>query len=149
MKVILSSDIRGLGKRGEIKNVAEGYARNFLLPKNLVRLATPQALAELEEDIRHTEKKATEELQKTQLFASRLDGMEMEMSVKVSDGGVLFAAVSPQKIQQELKKIGFEVRKNQIVLSRSIKEPGEYPVLIKLDHGLEAEIHVVVTSASS
>jgi len=144
MKVILSEDVENLGKKYDVKDVADGFAMNFLLPKNLVKIATKNSLKWLESQKANMEKNAEEELKKTQEFASKLDGNEVVITVPVGEEGQLFSAVSSQKIADKLKEMGFEIKKSQIQLADPIKEQGEYNISLKLDHNLEAEIKVII-----
>ncbi len=145
MKVILFQDIENLGKKGDVKDVANGYARNFLLPKNLVKLATKTALAELEKQKELDAQKAEEELNLVQGIVSEIDGQEIEIPVKVKEGEEIFGSITPFKISQALKKKGFDIKKTQINCKEPIKKLGEHPVVINFDHGLEAEIKVIIT----
>lgn len=144
MRVILLKDVKDVGKKYEVKEVKEGYARNFLFPRDLAKPATPEALEWLAMQKEIESAKAEEELKEIQDFASNIDGQEVTLSVKIGDEGQLFESVSAQKIAEKLKEIGFEVKKSQIVLSDPIKELGEFPVKVKLEHNLEAEIKVIV-----
>ena len=98
MKVILLQDVEGLGKKYEIKDVKSGYARNFLLPKKLVRAATKQALKWLADQKEVIEKEAEEDLKKEQALASSFDGLELNIVVKVGDEGQLFESINAQKM---------------------------------------------------
>ena len=145
MKVILLQDIEKLGKKYEVREVKNGYARNFLIPQGLVKIATDKALEWLKIQKEAGEKKAEQALKTTQEVASTLDGQEVIISVKVGEDGQLFESIGVQKIFDELKKMGFNVKKKQIDLAEPIKELGEFPVKIKLDHNLEPEITIVVS----
>jgi len=145
MKVILLKDIEKLGKQHEIKEVKDGYARNFLLPQGLVKIATEEALVWLKEQKLALEQKAEEKLKQAQELASSIDGQEVVIAVKVGEEDQLFESVNAQKISEELKNMGFNVNKSQVDLAEPIKELGEYPVKIKLEHNLEPEINVIVT----
>ena len=145
MKIVLLEDILTLGRKGDVKEVSRGYARNFLLPKNLVKPATRQALKWLETQKEIIQKAVEEDLKKAQDLASQVDGLELNIAVKVGDGGQLFESINNQKIVEKLKEMGFEIKKSQINLENSIKELGEFPVKINLEHNLEAEIKVIVT----
>jgi large subunit ribosomal protein L9 len=144
MKVILLKDIENLGKKYEIKEVSDGYARNYLIPKKLAKVANEKNLKWLEKQKEKEEKKAEEELKKVQEVASAVDGQEVVISVKVGENGQLFESINVQKIYEKLKELGFEIKKNQILLESPIKELGEFPVKIKFPHNLEAEIKVIV-----
>ncbi len=145
MKVILLQDIEKLGKKYEVREVKNGYARNFLIPQGLAKIATDKALEWLKIQKEAGEKKAEQALKTIQEIASTLDGQEVIISVKVGEDGQLFESISVQKIFDELKKMGFNVKKKQIDLVEPIKELGEFPVKIKFDHNLEPEITIVVS----
>lgn len=144
MKVILLQDIDKLGKKYEIKHVADGHARNFLLPKNLVKPVTEESMKWLETQKEELRKKSEEELKGVQGIASSLDGLEIAMSVKIGEKDQLFEAVTAQKISEKLKEQGFEVKKSQIVLESPIKEVGEFPIKVQLGHNLEAEVKLII-----
>ncbi|OGZ84669.1 MAG: 50S ribosomal protein L9 [Candidatus Staskawiczbacteria bacterium RIFOXYD1_FULL_39_28] len=144
MKVILLQDIENLGKKYEIKEVKDGYARNFLLPGKMARAATRQALKWLGDQKEVIEKEAVEDLAKVQALASAMDGLEVSISVKIGEEGQLFESINSQKIAEKLKEMGFEVKKSQILLENPIKETGEFPVKINLDHNLEVEIKAII-----
>lgn len=144
MKVILLQDVEGLGKKYELKEVKDGHARNLLLPQKLARPATKEALRWLADQKEIIEKQAEEDLKKSQGLASNLDGLEINISVKVGDEGQLFESINSQKIAEKLKEMGFDVKKSQIKLEDPLKELGEFPVNIVFNHNLEAEIKVIV-----
>jgi len=145
MKVILLKDIENLGKKFEIKEVKNGHARNFLIPKGMVKPATKENLRWLERQKEIESKRAEEELREVQATVSKIDGREVVIPVKVGKEGKIFGRISSLKIVELLKKAGFNVKKSQIVLENPIKEIGEWPVKISFPHGLEAEIRVIVT----
>ncbi len=145
MKVILLQDVDKVGKKFQVKTVSDGYAKNFLFPKNLAKPATPEALKWLEMQEEIGRKKAEEHLQETEKIASSIDGAEVIVPVKVGDEGQLFESVNAQKIAEKLKELGVEIKKSQIILEEPIKELGEYPVKVKFDHNLEAEVKVIVS----
>lgn len=146
MKVILLENIKNLGQKYEIKNVKDGYARNFLIPKGL---AIPATKEKIEWALKQQEiyaKKAEEKLKEVQKVAEQLDGQEVIFNVKIGEKGQLFEAINNTKIAQKLKEMGFEVKKSQILLEEPIKEVGEFQVKIALEEGLEPEITVVVNA---
>ena len=144
MKVVLLEDVEKLGKKFEVKEVSDGYARNYLIPKRLAKPATKEVLEWVKIQKEIEEKKAEQELKKVQEMASRVDGQEVVIPVKVGEEGQLYESVGAQKIWEELKKLGFGLKKSQIELEKPIKELGEFPVKVKFDHNLEAEIKVIV-----
>jgi len=149
MKIILLQDVDSLGKKYEVKNVSDGHARNFLIPQGLAKPATEAALKWLETQKEILRKKAEEALKQAQDSASSLDGAEVVFPVKVGEDDQLFESVTAQKIADKLKELGFEVRKNQIILESPIKTLGEYPIKVKLEHNLEPEIKLMVVEEKS
>ena len=145
MRVILLKDIENLGKKYEIKEVKSGYARNFLIPKGLAKKVDKEVLKWLETQKEIEAKKAEEELKKVQELATAVDDREVIIPVKVGEEDQLFESIAAQKISEKLKELGFEIKKDQIDLKEPIKELGEFPVKIKFEHNLEAEIKVIVT----
>ncbi len=146
MKVILLQDVENVGKKYEIKEVKNGYARNFLIPKELAKSATKPNLKWLESKLSVVEKEAEEDLKKAQELASKIDGIEVPILLKVGDEGQTFESINSAKIAEQLKTMGFEVKKSQIKLEEPIKEVGEFPIKVSLDHNLEAEIRVVIAA---
>ena len=144
MKVILLQDIDKIGKKHEVKEVSDGHARNFLIPKGLVKLATEQNLKWLENQKETLREKEEEDLKKIQQIASTLEGQEVIIPVKIGDEKQMFEAVTSQKVLEKLKEMGFEVKKTQLLLEEPIKELGEFPVKIRFSHNLEVEIKVIV-----
>ncbi len=150
MKVILLQDVEKLGRKFDVKEVADGYARNFLLPQKLIKPATEEALAQLEAEKEAAARKAETELKDVEGIAAQLDGQEIEMSAKADENGKLFGSISAVKIAKVLKDKGFKVSKNQIKLIEPIKEAGEYDdILIEFPHGLEAKIKIIVTEEAA
>ncbi len=144
MKVILLQYVEKLGQKYEIKNVADGYAKNFLFPKILAKPATKEVMTWLEIQKEIESKKAEEELKTFQEMASALDGMEVVIPVKIGDKEQLFESVGIQHISDKLKETGYNIEKSQIILKEPLKELGEYKVLINFPHKLEVEITVIV-----
>lgn len=149
MRVIFLKDVEKVGKKFEVKEVKDGYARNFLIPQGLAKPATEEVLAWLETQKEIEEKKAEEKLKRVQEIASALDGREITIPVQIGKEGQLFGSITSQKISEELKELGFEVKKGQINLAEPIKEIGEYPVKIQLPDNLEVEIRVIITEEKS
>ena len=144
MKVILLQNVENVGKKYEIKEVKDGYARNFLIEKELAKPVTKQSLKWLESQKEVMEKEVEEDLKNYQALATQLDGLEVPFALKVGGHGELFESINPAKIVEKLKEMGFEVKKSHIVLEAPIKSLGEYSVKIMLDHNLEAEVKLVV-----
>jgi large subunit ribosomal protein L9 len=146
MKVVLLQDIDKVGKKFEIKEVADGFAKNHLFPKKMAQIATENALAWAETQREIAAKTIEKELQEMQAKASSIDGQEIAINVSVGEQNQLFESITAQKIADKLKEIGFELDKKQISLEGPIKELGEYPVKINFPHNLEAEIKVTIAA---
>lgn len=145
MKVILLEDVEDVGKKYEIKKVKDGHARNFLIPKNLAKLASKENLKWLEGARKELEAKAEEDLKEAQETASKIDGIEVPITVKVGAENQLFESINAVKVAEKLKEMGYNVKKSQIKLAQPIKETGEFPIKINLDHSLEVEINLIIT----
>lgn len=147
MKVILLKDVPGTGKKGEVKNVADGYARNFLLQRGLASLGTEKAVAEKSEADSRQHKKAEEDLLEAQKKATKLDGQMVEIPAKVSDQGTLYAGIAAGAIVSAVKKqLGMAITPRQLRVTEPIKELGEHEVAVDFAHGLEATLTVSVLS---
>ena len=147
MKVILSQNVPNIGNIGEIKEVADGYARNFLFKQGLAKAATAVAI----ESIKAMEEKRVRDMQRelteSQKTASRLDGVEIEILAKVSATNTLYSAVGAEQITRAVRKqLGVDLKAGQIDLRKGIKDCGEHRVKIKFPHGLEAELIVKVSA---
>ncbi|KKW41736.1 MAG: 50S ribosomal protein L9 [Candidatus Magasanikbacteria bacterium GW2011_GWA2_56_11] len=146
MKVLLLKDVPGTGKKGEVKEVADGFARNFLLSRKLATAATDQAVAHVQAEEDRRRRGMETELRHLQRDAARLDGVEIDLVEKVNHEGTLYAALSGAKIAQAIKReAGIQVSPRQIASSEPIKSLGEHRVTIRFGHGLEAEITVIVS----
>lgn len=144
MKVILLKDVENLGKKDDIKKVADGHARNLLIPGKLAIPATDKAIKELEAQKEEEAQKAEGELKVVEETVSQIDGLEIEVPAKSDETGKLFGSINDVKISQLFKDRGFNIKKSQIKIPQPIKEVGEYPIIIAFDHGLEAEIKLII-----
>lgn len=144
MKVIFLKDVPKIGRKSEVKNVSDGYARNFLFPQNLAQAATDAALKNLTADSARQEEKRTTEQSGHRAASQKLGALTLNFEVKTGGKGKTFGSVTAQKIKDELKKHGIEVEKDWIDLPESIKSTGEKQVRIKFPQGVEAEVKVVV-----
>jgi large subunit ribosomal protein L9 len=147
MKVILLQDIENLGKKHEVKEVSDGYARNFLIPQGLVKPASPENLKWLEMELAKETEKAEKQLKAIQELVTKVDGVELELGLKLNKEGKVFGSISKAKIAKKLRKQGFNIKSTQVELEKPIKELGEYPIKISFAHGLEAEITVIVSES--
>lgn len=145
MKVILQQDVEDLGKKGEIKEVSDGFARNYLIPEGLAEKATEGKVEQVKKQRKKEERKKQEELEELQEKVTELDGQEVEVEVKVGEEEQLYESISAGKIQNALKEEGFEIKRKQIDLEEPIEELGEFTVTLSFKHNLEAQIRVIVT----
>lgn len=145
MKVIFNEDVRGQGKRGEMKEVSDGYARNYLLPRKLASEATPDMLNAFK--LKEKAKKAQMAREKAQAEenAKRLEGVVVKISARAGQGGRLFGAITSQEISDALcEQHGIEIEKNKIVQSEPIKSFGNFEVKAKLGYEVSGKINVLV-----
>lgn len=146
MKVIFNEDVRGQGKRGEMKEVSDGYARNYLLPRKLASEATPDMLNAFK--LKEKAKKAQMAREKAQAEenAKRLEGVVVKISARAGQGGRLFGAITSQEISDALREQhGIEIEKNRIVQPEPIKQFGSYEVKARLGSEVSGTINVLVT----
>lgn len=148
MKVILLEDVKALGKKGEIVNVSDGYARNMLLPKKLGLEATNKNLNDLKLKKAHDDKVAQENLEAAKAFAEELKGKEVVVKMKVGEGGRTFGSVSTKEIAEAAKsQLGYEIDKKKMQLSAPIRELGSTMVPVKLHPKVTGELKVAVREA--
>ncbi len=145
MKVILKQDVKGQGKKGELVNVSDGYARNFLFPRGLAVEADAQAM----NDLRNREEAAKyhDDMEKknAQDAAKLLSGKSLKLTAKAGQGGRLFGSVTTKEVAEELKKqFGLDIEKRKIAMT-DIKAFGSYEAEIKFSHGITAKITVMVS----
>lgn len=145
MKVILLEDVRSLGKKGEVVNVSDGYARNFIFKKNLGLEATPKALNDLKLQKQNDEKIAAENLEKAKALAGELSGKSVTLSIKAGSDGRAFGSVSTKEISAAAKEqLGYDLDKKKMHLSEPIKSVGSFTVPVKLHPKVTAELKVIV-----
>jgi large subunit ribosomal protein L9 len=144
MEVILLKDVPGLGRSGEIKEVPEGYARNYLIPKGLAVKSTKGRIKDIELRKSAVETKVLREKDSAMRLAERLKGTSLTFKVRVGEENKLFGSITSGDIAEELNKKGFNIDKHQIVLKEPIKYLGTYEVTVKLGFGVSAPISVVV-----
>lgn len=144
MKVILTEEIRGLGTRGDVVTVKDGYARNFLLPKNLAREATPGNLKQIEHERRKWALLAQQEKTEAEKAASAVKGLKIQIEKRVGESGQLFGSVTANEIADALEAKGINVDKRRIELAHPIKTIGVHDVEVRLHKDVSAHIQVEV-----
>lgn len=146
MKVILNADVKGTGKKGELVNVSDGYARNFLFPRKLASEANAQAMNEYNSKAAAAEYKAAEEKAAAKKAASELKGKTVKITAKAGTGGRLFGAVTSKEVAAAIQsQLGKTIDKKKITLESDIKSCGTYEAEIKLLAGIVTHIKVSVT----
>lgn len=146
MKVFLRADVEGIGLKGEIINVSEGYARNFLFPRNLAAEITEQNEKFYQSQIRTVENRKAVIASKTSMLAEKISSMKVIIKRKLHDDGKLYGAINATEIVKALADQGVNVSKSQIVLDKSIKTKGTFSITIKLTAKLASQVTVQVVS---
>jgi large subunit ribosomal protein L9 len=144
MKVILRDDVKSLGQMGEVVNVADGYARNFLFPKKLAVEANTKNLKEFEHNKKVINERASKVKATVKSLADKLSAVSLTIKAKTGEDDRLFGSVTNMNIADALAAEGFDIDKKKIVLDEPIKRLGEYSVSIKLHSELSAEVKVHV-----
>lgn len=144
MKVKLLKDVLPHGKEGEIIEVNNGYARNYLLRQNLAVKATPQIINETKQQEAAKARKLAKAIEAAKEVAKKLDKQKVKVSMKAGEGGKLYGSITTKDVQEALVKKGFEIDKKQVQLKDAIKKAGTFPVVIKLIADVTATVDVVV-----
>ena len=140
MKVILQQDVRGQGKKGQMVEVSDGYARNFLLPKKLAVTATPESINTMKQ-----QEKARKAQMEAEAVSKKLEGLMVKISAKAGEGGRLFGAVTAKEISEALAaQHGLNIAKTKLVLEDPIKSCGSYSLKCKLGHEVTGVVNVLV-----
>lgn len=148
MEIILLEDVKSLGKKGDMVNVSEGYARNFLLKKKLGVEATAKNKNDLKLQKQHEEKVAKEKLEEAKAFAEELKEKSITVSIKTGSGGRSFGSVSTKELAAAAKEqLGYDLDKKKMVLDVPIKSPGIFTMPIKLHPKVTGELKVIVKEA--
>jgi large subunit ribosomal protein L9 len=145
MRLILLQDVPRLGKKGSVVEVAEGYARNYLLPRGLAEPATPGKIKEIERLLTARARRELRAEEEARALAARLKDHTLRLPVRVGEGGKLFGSVGTRDIAAALKKEGLEVDRKQLQLEEPIKTVGRFRVQAKLHPGIQASFWVEVT----
>ncbi|MBB6674369.1 50S ribosomal protein L9 [Cohnella nanjingensis] len=144
MKVIFLQDVKGQGKKGEIKDVSEGYARNFLLPKGVVQIATDGAKKTLDQKAASEQKRKEREKEEAKALAAKLEEMIIVIKAKAGEGGRLFGAITSKQIAEALEKMKIVVDKRKIELADPIRTLGVTKVPLKLYPDVKGTLSVQV-----
>lgn len=141
MKVILQQDVKNIGKKGEVVEVAEGYGRNFLLPRGLAVEASAGNVRQAQHQKQAESNKAARELKEAQKTGAKFQNQELTVSARVGEGGKLFGSITTQEIADQLRRqFAVEIDKRKIDLKEPIKSLGTYPITVKV----HPQVHVAV-----
>ncbi len=144
MKVVLKQDVKSLGKKGELVTVSDGYARNFLFPKNLASEANAQAMSELKNKEQAEKYRIETETAAAKASAAKISGKTVKVVAKAGQNGKLFGSVTSKEVAAQIKAdFGVELDKRKVDVE-DIKSFGTYPVTVKLNHGVTASLYVQV-----
>ncbi len=143
MRIVLLKDVLDLGKKGDIKDVSDGYGRNFLIRNKLVEILTPQVARRLEIEREKEEKTAVALKSQTLALKEKIEKLKLVLKTKIGKSGQVFGSITPTKILAELEKNGIKLEKDQ-VLSKPIKTLGESKIKIKLPQGIDAELQIII-----
>ncbi|MDD5627177.1 MAG: 50S ribosomal protein L9 [Patescibacteria group bacterium] len=147
MKIILKKNYNGLGKKGEIKDVADGFARNFLISKEIALPATLSNISAITHLVQEEKREKKQTEQKLESFKGKILNLKITLKMQADAKGKLFGAVGKKEIQEALeKKIGIKVPKQKIGLDKSIKEAGNYEVVINISEKSKPKINVQIVS---
>ncbi len=145
MKIVLTKDVRGTGKKGALVEVADGYARNYLLPRKLGMMATAQNINDAKKRLEADEHRDELERGKAQKFADQLEGQTFVIPARAGEGGRLFGAITNREIGEAVKeKFGIELDKKRIVLPENLKRIGTYEVELKPYANVSCKVTVEV-----
>ena len=145
MKVILTADVKGQGKKGELKEVSEGYARNYLIPRGLAMKATADNLNALALKEKAKAAQIAKEKAQAQEYAKKLESCVVKVQARGGENGKLFGAVTGKEVADALKEqYGIELEKNRIVLEEHIKSFGSYELRCRLGYEVSGTIHLLV-----
>lgn len=144
MKVILKQDVKGTGKKGDIIEVSDGYAKNFLLKKELAEQASSVAVNSLKIQKEAEERRKAEEIKEIKALAAKIDKTEIILTIKCGENGKVFGSVTSKEIASRLEDLGYAIDKKKIILKDPIKTVGSFPVDIRMMEGVTAKIIITV-----
>lgn len=148
MKVILKENVESLGKAGDTLKVSDGYARNFLIPRGFAIEASSKSMKTLEQEKKHILQRIDRERKKAELLVEKINGVTCTISRRVGEQDKLFGSVTTKDIEKSLLDQGIEIDRKTILLEEPIKSLGEFPVKIRLQPGITAEIKIMVVAES-
>ena len=146
MKVVLLQSVGKVGKAGEVKEVADGYARNYLLPKGLAVAATPGAVKKAQDGLRRQEQQQLRFAEELAAFAHQLDGMTLTFKAKVMEGSRIYGSIRDVQIAEEIKRLtGADIDRTKVELDEPLRELGTFELAVQLGRDLAPKIRVVIS----
>ena len=146
MKVVLLQGVGKVGKAGEVKEVADGYARNYLLPKGLAVAATPSAVKKAQDGLRRQEQQQLRFAEELAAFAHQLDGMTLTFKAKVMEGSRIYGSIRDVQIAEEIKRLtGADIDRTKVELDEPLRELGTFELAVRLGRDLAPKIRVVIS----
>lgn len=145
MKVIFLKDVKGQGKKGEVKDLSEGYIRNFLLPQGLAAIASDGNVKQLEQQKQAEKKRKDKEKEDAQALAAKLAETAVVIKAKSGEGGRLFGSITSKQIAEEMEKMGLSVDKRKIQMEDAIRTLGATVIAIKIHPEVTAQVKVQIT----
>jgi len=147
MKVILKEDVKKTGKKGDIVKVADGYGRNYLLPRGLAEEATEGSIKQLKDRQKAKERRFNEQVAEAEKLAKKIEQETFKIPVKAGENGRLFGSVTTKDIADAVKKAGYEIDKRKIALDEHIKSLGVHKIRVKIFEDVEATLNIQVVEA--
>ena len=144
MKVILKQDVKGTGKKGEVLEVSDGYAKNFLLKKGLAEQASSVAVNSLKLQKEAEERRRAEEVRAIRELAAKMDKSKVTLSIKCGENGKMFGSITSKEIAAKLSEQGYDIDKKKIALKEPIRTLGDFSVEVKLMESVSAKIFISV-----
>jgi large subunit ribosomal protein L9 len=146
VQVILKAKVKGVGNAGEVKDVSDGYARNYLLPRGLAVIADANAIKALEQQQQLAEKRDERELASSQNLKEKIENLNLKYQVKAGEGGRLFGSVTGKDIADEMARMGIKVDRRKIILAEPIRQLGNYEIEIRLHPQVTAILKLSILS---
>ncbi len=144
MKVLLIKDVKNLGKAGEVKEVKDGYGKNFLIARGFAKLATPEVIEAWEREQAQKAAQEEQEIKQLQALKEKIENIKLLIRHKAGANGALFGAITNKEVAEALREKGIEIDKKHIDIHPPIKQAGEYEIDIKLGHGIHAKLDLIV-----
>ena len=144
MKVLLIKDVPNLGKAGEVKEVKDGYGKNFLIARGFAKLATPEVIEAWKKEQAQKAEAQAKEIERLKELKEKIENLTLTITHKAGANGALFGAITNKEVAEALKEKGIDIDKKHIDIHPPIKQTGEYEIDVKLGHGIHAKLNLIV-----